>query len=55
MILSDITHRNLSDYIQYLFKKRFEVDKKLFIAIAKMRNSGNYIYDFAHPFFGKDF
>ena len=29
--------------------------KKWMIFNEKMRNSGNYNYDYAHSFFGKDF
>ena len=56
MIVSEKSHQNLSDYIQFLFKKRFEVDKKkgLFL-VKKMRNSGNYIQVYAHSFFGEEF
>ena len=43
------SHQNLSEYNQFLFKKRFEVDGE------KMRNSGNLFYDYAHSFFGEDF
>ena len=33
-------------------KIRFEVNEK---SIEKIRNLGNYIYDYAHSFFGEDF
>ena len=49
------SHHNLSHYIQFLFKKIFEFNKNAIIANEKMRNSGNYNYDYAHSFFGKDF
>ena len=56
MIASERSHQNISGYIQFLFKKRFEVDKKYdFICSEKIRNSGNYIYDYDHSFFGGDF
>ena len=29
--------------------------KKQIFSSEKMRNSGNYIYDYAHSFFGEDF
>ena len=29
--------------------------KKKIISSEKIRNSGNYIYDYAHSFFGNDF
>ena len=41
----------LSDYI-YFFKIMNSIEKGLFQ--VKMRNSGNYDYDYAHSFFGKD-
>ena len=49
------TDRNLSDYNQFLFKKRFEVNKKQIFFSEKMRNSDNCVYDYAHSFFGDDF
>ena len=55
MIASEKSHQNLSDYNQFLFKKRFEVNKKQIFSSEKMRNSGNCIYDYAHSFFGEDF
>ena len=45
----------LSDYNQFLYKKRFEVDKKQIFLVKKIRNSGNCIYDYVHTFFGEDF
>ena len=38
--------------IGFLFKKIFG---KQIISSEKMRNSGNYIYDYAHSFFVEDF
>ena len=34
-----------------------KIDSKLihFFSREKMRNSGNYIHDYAHSFFGEDF
>ena len=55
MIVSEKSHQNLSDYFQFLFKKSFEVNKKGIIYSEKMRNSGNYISDYAQSFFGEDF
>ena len=55
MILSETSHQNLSDNIQFLFKKDFNLIKNGIISSEKRRNSGNYIYDFAHSFFGEDF
>ena len=49
------THQNLSDYIQFLLRKKIEFSKKGIISSEQIRNSGNYIYDYAHSFFGKDF
>ena len=39
----------------FIFKKIFKVDKKLTFSIEEMRNSGNYVYDYARSFFGEDF
>ena len=55
MIASEKSHQNLSDYNQFLFKKRFEVIKKQIFSGEKMRNSGKCIYDYAHSFFLVDF
>ena len=52
MIVLEKSHQNLSDYIQFLFNKRFELKKKGLFLEKKMRNSGKYIYDYAHSFFG---
>ena len=41
----------LSNFIQRYKKK---VDKKYIFSSEKMRNSANYIYDYAQSFFGKD-
>ena len=55
MILLEKSHQNLSDYIKYSFKKIFKVIKKGIISGEKIKNSGNYNYNYAHSFFGKDF
>ena len=52
---SETSHQNLSDYNQFLFKKRFEVNKKQIFSSDKMRNSDNCIHDYAHSFFREDF
>ena len=49
------SHQNLSDYDQFLFKKRFEVNKKQIFSSEKMRNSENCIYDYAHSFVGEEY
>ena len=49
------TYQNLSDYIQFLFKKDLNLLKKEIISSEKMRNLGHYNYNYAHLFFGKDF
>ena len=41
MIAPEKSHKNISDYRQFLFKKRFEIDNKL--SSEKMKNSDNYI------------
>jgi len=55
MIASEKPQQNLSDYIQLLFKKIFEANKKQIFPTETMRNSGNCIYDYAHSFFEDDF
>ena len=55
MNVSEKSHENLSDYIQFLLKIEFWSNKKGIISSDKMRNSGNYNYDYAHSFLGKDF
>ena len=45
----------MTDYNWFLFKKRFEVNKKQIYSTEKMRNSGNCIYAYALSFFGEDF
>ena len=41
IIVSETLHQNLSDYIQFLFKKGFKINKKKDFTGEKMRNSGN--------------
>ena len=55
MTVSEKSHKNLFDLFQLLFKKRFEVNNEGIISGDKMRNYGNYIYDYAHSFFGDHF
>ena len=58
MLVSEKSHQNLSDYVQFFFfKKIFELDRiKIIISSEKMWNSSNYhINDYAQLFFGKDF
>ena len=54
MIASEKSHQNLSDYIQFLLKKRYSIEKRI-IYSKRMRNSGNYNYDYANSFFVEDF
>ena len=42
MIASEKSHQNLSDSIKFLFKKRFEANKKGIISSEKIKNSRNY-------------
>ena len=54
MIVSEKLHQNVSEYFQFLFKNRFEFNKKrIIISSEKIINSSNY--DYAHSFFGKHF
>ena len=55
MIASEKTQHNLSDSNHFLLKKRFDVKEKQIFPSEKLRNSGNYNYDYAHSFFGKGF
>ena len=55
IIASEKYHKNLSDFNQFLFKKRFQVNKKQIFSSKKMRNAGNCIYDDALSFFGEKF
>ena len=55
MSVSEKVHKNISDYYQVLFKKKFQVDKEQIISCEKMIKSGNCIYAYAHSFFGEDF
>ena len=55
MTASGKSHKYLSDYNQFVFKKRFEFNKKQIISSEKIKNSGNCIYDYVHSFFGEDF
>ena len=44
MIVSEKSHQNLSEYIQFLINKHLYSIKKRTISSEKMRNSGNYNY-----------
>ena len=55
MIISEKSHQNLSDYSQFLLKKKFENNKKQIFSGEKMGNSGKYIYDYAPSFFVENF
>ena len=55
MIVSAKWHQNQSDYIQFLSNKMLNLTIKDIISSEKIRNSGNYNYDYAHSFLGKDF
>ena len=56
MIVSEKSHQNLSDYASSFYSKEdINLIKNEIISSVKMRNLGNYIYDYDHSFFGKDF
>ena len=55
MIVSKKSNQNLSDHFQFLLKKKINSILKGIISREKMRNSGDYIYEYANSFFGKDF
>ena len=40
--------------IRFYSKIDLKLIKKQIFSCEKMRNSGNYIYDYAHSFFGED-
>ena len=48
MIVSEKSYQNLSDYIQF---KKMNLMTKGISSGEKIRNSGNYNYDYAHSFF----
>ena len=54
MIVSEKFHQNLSDYTSFYSKKDLNLIKNGIISSEKMRNSGKYNCNYAHPFFGKD-
>ena len=45
MIVLENSHQNIIKYIQFLFKKKIEVNKKQIFSSEKIRKSGNHIYD----------
>ena len=55
MIASERIHQNLSNYKQFLLKKRFVMNKKQNFSCEIMRDSDNCIYDYAQSVFGEDF
>ena len=58
MIASKKSHQNQSNYNQFSFKKRFEVDKKNDFFLKKkceFQVIAFMINDYAQSFFGKDF
>ena len=55
MIVSEKSHQKSIGLYPAFIQKISEVDKKVITSSEKMRNSGNHIYDYAHPFFGEDF
>ena len=44
------SHQNLSDFNQFLFKKRYEVIKKENVSSENIRNLGNCMYDYYRSF-----
>ena len=55
ILASEESHQYLLDYKQFLYKKRFEVNKKPIFSGKKIKNSDNLIYEYAYSFFGEDF
>ena len=50
-----ITLESIRVYPVFIKKKGSNLIKKGIISSEKMRKSGNFIYDYAHSFLGKDF
>ena len=55
MIAIFYTHQNPSDFFEFLFKKRVEVNNKQIFSSEKTKNSVKFIYDYAHSFFEENF
>ena len=55
MIVSEKLHQNNQTISSFYLKKNLNLIKKGIISSEKLRNSCNYIYDYAHSVFGKDF
>ena len=45
-----ITPKSIRLYLLFNSKLRYEVNEKLIFYSEEIRNSGNYIYDYAHSF-----
>ena len=52
MIASEKSRQNLTEYIHFLLKKDFNSIEERFFSSEKIRNSGNYVYNYA-SFFGE--
>ena len=50
-----ITSKSIRLQQKNRFKNRFEVSNKDIFSSVKMRNSGNFICNYAHSFSGEDF
>ena len=53
--IGKITSKSIRLQPVFIKKLRFEDDEKQIFSREKMRNSGNYINDYAHSFFGEGF
>ena len=50
-----VTLKSIRLQLVFIQKKIWSSWRNRFFSGEKMRNSDNFIYDFAHPFFGDDF
>ena len=55
MIASEKSYQNVSDYKKFHKKQNLKLIKNRCFLEKKTRYPGNYIYDYADSFFGKDF
>ena len=54
MFVSEKSHQNLFEHIQFLYQKKFSKNKRKIISSETMKHSGNCNHNFAHSLFGKD-
>ena len=54
MIASEKLHQKFQTITSFYLKNDLKLQKHICFS-EKMRNSGNFIHDYARPFFGEDF